>query len=382
MLLLGFLFFFTYSLTVYYINWVLVPQGVVTPAILTARDTLLQIGILISAVAIIIPSIDFKKAEEQVILYAFSAGAIVLTLGIYLGSIKSDVAIYVFYNSAAVVLILLISMLFGFLGFRGRRIVSTEVDRIAMAIMALILIINISIVMWSFSITSSGRSIAANFIILRYHSTRYAVWMVLTVFLMRFSNMSIRLNRLIVRGLIAVTIVWTLSFGLYTLDVPSQIGAGVMDGALGILIVTVLISQLKILRKQMNPHFALGTLALIWFTIAGSVALYMITLFSANQQSVPALWRLFHLMNANYSLLAGLGALALISVKYSKRLGWIVTFLFVAELINKVSTYLINVMDQKAATTLLQLGDPFFIAATLIIIYILFKETPKTNISV
>ena len=382
MLLLGFLFFFTYSLTVYYINWVLVPQGVVTPAILTARDTLLQIGILISAVAIIIPSIDFKKAEEQVILYAFSAGAIVLTLGIYLGSIKSDVAIYVFYNSAAVVLILLISMLSGFLGFRGRRIVSTEVDRIAMAIMALIFIINISIVMWSFSITSSGRSIAANFIILRDHSTRYAVWMVLTVFLMRFSNMSIRLNRLIVRGLIAVTIVWTLSFGLYTLDVPSQIVAGVMDGALGILIVTVLISQLKILRKQMNPHFALVTVALIWFTIAGSVALYMITFFSANQQSVPALWRLFHLMNANYSLLAGLGALALLPVKYSKRLGWIVTFLFLAELINKVSTYLINVMDQKAATTLLQLGDPFFIAATLLIIYILFKETPKINVSV
>jgi len=382
MLLLGFLFFFTYSLTVYYINWVLVPQGVVTPAILTARDTLLQMGILVSAVAIILPSVDFKKAEAQVILYAFSTGVIVLTLGIYLGSIKSDIAIYVFYNSAAVVLVLLIGILLSYLGLMGRRIVSAELDRIAMAMLTFILIINISIVIWSFFITSSGRAVSANFIILRDHSTRYAVWMVLTTFLMRLSPTSIRLNRLIVRGLIAVTLVWTLSFGLYTLDVPSQIIAGVMDGALGILIVTVLITQLKSVRKQMNPHFALGTVALIWFTIAGSVALYMITLFSANQQSVPALWRLFHLMNANYSLLAGLGALALLSVKYSKRLGWIITFLFVAELINKVSTYLINVMDSKAATTLLQLGDPFFIAATLLIIYILFKETPKTTVSV
>lgn len=375
LLLLGFLFFFIHIVARYYVVLILLPQGTVVPAMITVRDNLLQTGILISAVALILPSVGFKKDEERIVGYLFALTALVFMLGIYLGSIKSPAAVYVFYNSAAILLVLAAAIFLGYLGFRGKPI-GDEPERITMAALALILLVNLAIAVWSFYTTSAGRTVSANFDILRDHAARYAIWTVLAALFMRFGYPSDRFYRRIVQGLALAVLFWALTFGLYALGVQAQIISGAMDVLLGLLVVIVLLNLwgLKNVRGPTTPHLTLGTVSLVWFIVAGAVGLYMTIFFSANQLPVPGGWRLFHLINANWSLLAGLGTIALASSFSSKRLGWLLTLLFSAGMIKAVATYLVNLMDPNAATPLLLLGEPFLAVAFLLTVYILFRS--------
>jgi hypothetical protein len=387
LLLLGFLFFFFHILARYYTVLVLVPQGTVTAAVISMRDGLLQMGVLVAAVGITLPSVNFRKDEEQIVAYVFSLGAIALTLGTFLSLVKSPSAIYVLYNSGAIVLLMLLVILFGFVGFRGKRINLNEVDRIVMAVLALMLIVDIAIVVWSFSVTLSGRAVSADVDILRDHAARYAAWMVLAAFFMRFSNPDDKLYRRILGGFIVAVIFWTFTFGLFATGVKNPVTngaiyiAGVMDGVLGIMVLASLLRLLGFrgVRGPRTPHFSLGGVSLIWFIIAGAIGLYMTTFFSAFQLPVPAGWRVFHLINANWALLAGFGAVALASIKYSKRIGWLLLILFTAAMVRGVAVYLVNILDPVFANaSLLPIGEPFLTIAFIIIIYLLTVSPHRT----
>lgn len=390
LLLLGFLFFFFHIIARYYVVEILVPRGAVTTSVITLRDSLLQIGVLISAVGITLPAAKFKKDEAQIVAYVFALGAISLMLGIFLSSVKSPSAVYVLYNAGAIVLLMLLVLLFGYLGFRGKRFSLDEVDRAAMAVLALMFVMNVAILVWSFSTTLSGRPVAANIDVLRDHSSRYAAWMVLAAFMMRFSKPSNRLYHRILGGFIITIIFWAFTFGLYATGVKNPVTSGAiylsgaLDGILGLLILASLLILLgfKGIRGQMTPHFTLSGVSLIWFLVAGAVGLYMTVFFSAFQQPVPAGWRVFHLVNANWALIAGFGAVALASTNYSKRIGQLLVILFAAEMIKSIAVYIINVTNPTFANaSLLPIGEPFFTIAFIIIIYLLTTKPRRTGIT-
>ncbi len=388
LLLLGFIFFFFHILAKYYIVLVLVPRGAVTIPIVNVRDSLLQIGVLVSAVGLVLPSVNFRKDEGKIVGYVFSIGAITLSLGILLNAAKSPSAMYILYNAGAIVLLLLLVILAGFIGFRGKRVSLNEADRLATVVLTLMLVVNITVLMWSFSVTFAGRPVSPNIDTLRDHSTRYAAWMVLAALLMRLSNPNDRLYRRILWGFIATITLWTFTFGLYSTGVKNPVTngaiyiAGAMDGVLGLLILASLLSLLglKGVRGRMTPHFALGGISLIWFIIAGGIGLYMITFFSAYQQPVPAAWRLFHLMNANWALLAGFGAVALASVNYPRRIGQLLVILFAAEMVKQLAVYFVNTFNPTFANaSLAPIGDPFYAIAFIIIIYLLTARPLRTT---
>ncbi|MCL4436002.1 MAG: hypothetical protein M1503_02305 [Thaumarchaeota archaeon] len=389
LLLLGFVFFLFHILARYYTVQILVPRGAVTTSVITLRDSLLQMGVLVSAVGIILPSIKFKKDEEQIVAYVFSLGAIALMLGTFLSSVKSPAAIYVLYNAGAITLLMLLVLIFGFLGFRGKRFSLNETDRIAMAVLVLMLVVNVAVLVWSFSVTLAGRAISANLDILRDHSARYAAWMVLAAFIMRFSKPSDKFYRRILGGLIVTVIFWVFTFGLYATGVKNPVTngamyvAGVMDGVLGLLVLATLLGLLgfKGVRGRMTPHFTIGGVSLIWFIIAGAIGLYMTTFFSASQQPVPAGWRVFHLVNANWALIAAFGAVALASTNYPKRIGQVLLILFTAEMAKTVIVYFTNVINPTFANaSLIPIGEPFFLISFIIIIYLLTTKPRRTGI--
>ena len=389
LLILGFIFFFFHILAIYYIVQVLVPRGAVTIAVVNVRDSLLQMGVLVSAVAITLPSVKFRKDEEQIVAYVFTLGAIALTLGTFLSAAKSPSAIYVVYNSGAIVMLTLLVILFGFLGFRAKRFSLNEPERAAMAVLALMFVVNIALLVWDYSVALGGRPVSPNVDIMRDHSTRYASWMVLAAFIMRFSKPNERHYRRILGGFIITVIFWTFTFGLYATGVKNPVTsravyiAGAMDGVLGALIVASLLGLLGLrgVRGRMTPHFTLGGISLIWLIIAGAIGLYMTTFFSSYQQPVPAAWRIFHLMNANWALLAGFGAVAVASVNYSKRIGQLLLILFVAEMVKHIAIYAINTVNPTFANnSLLPIGDPFYAVAFIIIIYLLTTRPRRTGI--
>ncbi|MFQ6134530.1 MAG: hypothetical protein ACE5KU_01785 [Nitrososphaerales archaeon] len=375
LLILGVLFFLTHIAARYYLVLLLLPQGAVTPAMVSVRDSILQMGITVSAASLILPSAGFQRDEERIVLYLLSLTAILFTLGLYLNSLKSPIGLYLVYNSGAILTILSAAIVLGYLGFRGRRLRTEETDRTAMFVLALILVLNMVTALWMFSIVSSGRMVSPNFDVLRDHSMRYMAWTVLAAFIMKFSNPSERLYRQIILVLVTASTVWTLTFGVYTLGVPIQIVSGVMDVVLEVAFLATVLSLWGLMGKRgrVTPHFTLGSIALVWLLIAGAAGLYMTTFYSAQGLVVPSGWRVFHLMNANWSLIAGLGALALASTRYSGRLGWIVTLLFSAGMVKTITTYLVNVFDQSAATVLLTVGEPFMMLGFLVVVYLLFR---------
>jgi hypothetical protein len=392
LLLLGILFFFFHILSIYYIVQVLVPHGGVTTAVITVRDGLLQMGVLVAAVGVTLPAAKFRKDEEQIVAYVFALGSITLALGTFLSAAKSPSAVYVLYNAGAITMLMLLVLLFGYMGFRGKRFTLDEVDRAAMAVLALMLVVNTAILVWSFSITLSGRTYSANVDILRDHSARYAAWMVLAAFIMRFSKPSNKLYHRILGGFIVTVIFWTFTFGLYATGVKNIVTsgavyiAGVMDGALGLLVLAsllVLLGFRGVRGRVTTPHFTIGAIALIWFIVAGAVGLYMTTFFSAFNQPVPAGWRIFHLMNANWALLAAFAAVALAATNYPKRIGQLLVILFAAEMVKHIAVYAVNVVNPTYAnSSLIPIGDPFYAVAFIIIVYLLTTRPRRAAVAV
>jgi hypothetical protein len=379
LLILGILFFLVHIVLRYYLILVLDPQGAVTLEMVTMRDNLFQIGVIVSIASLIIPSAGFPKDESKIIFYIFSLTTIFFTLGLYLNSLKSPIGLYLVYNSGVILTILSAAILLGHLGFRGRRIRSEETNRIVAVVLALILVLNLVISLWVFSVESSGRQVSINWDILRDHSTRYAVWTILAAFIMKFSDPSKRLYRLLVLGLVTATTLWTITFAGYTIGAPVQILSGVMDTFLGVTILATLLSLWGLTGKRgrISPHFTLGSVAFIWFIIAGAAGLYMTGFYSVQGETISFGWRLFHLMNANWSLTVGLGALALASTRHSGRLGWIATLLFSASMMKTIITYLVNVFDPNAARGLLTLGEPFLMTGLLVVVFLLLKASRK-----
>jgi hypothetical protein len=242
--LLGFLFFLAHVLARYYVVLVLLPQGIAIPAMIAVRDNLLQFGVLICALALVIPSAGFKKDEERIMAYIASLTTIIIMFSVYLNSLKSISALYVFYNSAAILLAILALIFLGYFGFRGRGVSFVESYRIAMTALTLVLLINLAIAIWSFSITSVGRTVAANFDILRDHSTRYSIWVILAALFLRFSSLGESYYRRIVLGLVISVLMWTFTFGLYAFGIQIQIISGIIDTLIGLLMVVILLYTL------------------------------------------------------------------------------------------------------------------------------------------
>ncbi len=380
LLLMGLLFILLYIAARYYIVWVLLPQGALTSIIVTVRDSILQIGLIVAAASLILPSTGLKKDEETIAAYVIAPAALFLILGLDLHALKSPLAIYMIYNAGGILTVVLIAVALSYLGFRGKRVDSQDADRIAMAALAFTLVLNTALFLWIFSNLSSGKTVPINLDILHTHSLRYTAWTVLAVFLMKFSTPVGKLRRLVTLALAASSILWTLTYAGYSRGIPIQIVSGVFDVILGasFLVAALLLWGLKGKRGPITPHLAVGSIAFIWLLIAGAVGLYLIATYSVNGQPVPAGLRVFHLINANWSFTAGLAALALASIKPSK-LGWVTTLLFAAGFIQAMINYTVNITDPQAATALLNLGEPFLAAAFLTTIYQIRRPTRQTT---
>ena len=358
---------------------VLDPQELVTPVILTLRDNILQIGIIISAAALIIPSAGFPKDEEKIISYIYPIITLTYLLGLFLHASNSALAVYLIYNSGIVLIVLSIAIFLGFLGLRGKRLQASETERIATTVLSLMLILNLVLAIWTFSLISEGRTSSLNLITLLTtlgtHSMRYAVWLVAAAFIMKFSNQNEKIYRSIILVISGATIIWTLAYAGDIIGIPTIVVSGLMDGIIGI---SFLFSILTIWgffgnRGNITPHFGVGSLAFIWFLIAGAAGLYLIMFYSSSGVPVSSGWRLFHLINSNWSLTVGIAALGLASARPLGKLSWIPLILFSAAMIKSLTTYMLNIFDPATALQLLKLGEPFLLIGFIVIAFLLFR---------
>ena len=379
LIIIGMLFFSFYIIARYYIILILDPQGIVTPGIITLRDNILQIGIIISAAALIIPSAGFPKDEEKIISYIYPIITLTYLLGLFLHASNSALAVYLIYNSGIVLIVLSIAIFLGFLGLRGKRLQASETERIATTVLSLMLILNLVLAIWTFSLISEGRTSSLNLITLLTtlgtHSMRYAVWLVAAAFIMKFSNQNEKIYRSIILVISGATIIWTLAYAGDIIGIPTIVVSGLMDGIIGI---SFLFSILTIWgffgnRGNITPHFGVGSLAFIWFLIAGAAGLYLIIFYSSSGVPVSSGWRLFHLINSNWSLTVGIAALGLASARPLGKLSWIPLILFSAAMIKSLTTYMLNIFDPATALQLLKLGEPFLLIGFIVIAFLLFR---------
>lgn len=371
---IGILFFFIYIIARYYIIIILDPQGIVTPSDLSLRDSFFNIGIIVSASSLILPSIKLPKDEEKIIAYLYPIVILVYVLGLFLNASNYESAVYLIYNSGILLIIISLFMFLGFLGIRGKRLQLSETDRIATATLSLILVLNLTLTIYMFSIVSQGRTFSPNLVTLANHSLRYAVWLVLATYIMKFSKPNEKIYRSIILVLSTAIIIWTITYSGYTMGIPISIISGLMDGIIGI---TFLISALSIFgiigkRGKITPHYIVGSIAVIWLLISGITGIYLITFYSFQELSVSPVWRLFHLINSNWSLVAGISALGLASIKSFKKFVWIPVVLLFLGMIKTISIYMLNAVDSAAALPLLKLGEPFLMFGLLTVIILLF----------
>lgn len=371
---IGILFFFIYIIARYYIIIILDPQGTVTTSVISLRDSFFNIGIIISATSLILPAIKFPKDEEKLIAYLYPIVILIYILGLFLNTSNYESSTYLIYNSGIILIVISFYMFLGFLGLRGKRLQISETDRIAKTTLSLILVLNLTLTIYMFSIVSQGRFISPNLVTLANHSLRYAVWLVLAAYIMKFSNPNQKIYRSVILMLSTSIIIWTITYLGYTMGIPISIISGLMDGIIGI---TFLISALSIFgiigkRNKITPHYIMGSIAIIWLIIAGTVGIYLIIFYSFQELSVSPVWRLFHLINSNWSMVAGISSLGLVSIKPFRKFIWIPVILLFLGMIKTISLYLLNVVDSTTALPLLKLGEPFLMIGLLIIIISLF----------
>lgn len=373
---IGIFFFLIYIIARYYIIIILDPQGLVTTNVISLRDSFFNIGIIISATSLILPSAKFPKDEEKIIAYLYPIVTLIYVLGLFLNASNYESSIYLIYNSGILLIILSIIIFLGFLGIRGKRLQFNETDRIATTTLSLILILNLILTIYMFSLFSQGRSFSINLVTLSNHSLRYAVWLVLATYIMKFSKPNEKIYRSIILVISTAIIIWTLSFSGYIMGIPISIISGFMDAIIGLAFLISAISIFGIIgkRDKITPHYIVGGIAIIWFLIAGVTGIYLITFYSFQEISVSSVWRLFHLMNANWSLIAGIVALGLASLKSKsfRKYSWIPVILLFLAMIKTITSYLLNVFDSAAALPLLRLGEPFLMFGLLIIVILLF----------
>tara|TARA_B100002003_G_scaffold102642_1_gene95376 strand:- start:120 stop:746 length:627 start_codon:yes stop_codon:yes gene_type:complete len=204
---------------------------------------------------------------------------------------------------------------------------------------------------------------------------RYAVWLVAAAFIMKFSNQNEKIYRSIILVISGATIIWTLAYAGDIIGIPTIVVSGLMDGIIGI---SFLFSILTIWgffgnRGNITPHFGVGSLAFIWFLIAGAAGLYLIIFYSSSGVPVSSGWRLFHLINSNWSLTVGIAALGLASARPLGKLSWIPLILFSAAMIKSLTTYMLNIFDPATALQLLKLGEPFLLIGFIVIAFLLFR---------
>ena len=388
LLIIGMLFFFIHIIARYYIIMVLDPQELVTPVILTLRDNIFQIGIIISAAALIIPSAGFPKDEEKIISYIYPIITLTYLLGLFLHASDSALAIYLIYNSGIVLIVLSIAIFLGFLGLRGKRLQASETERIATTVLSLMLILNLVLAIWIFSLISEGRipglieGLSRDLTTLGTHSMRYAIWLVLAAFIMKFSKPNVDLRdyvgkiyRSIILVISGATIIWTLAYAGDIIGIPTIVVSGLMDGIIGI---SFLISALTIWgvfgkRGNITPHFGVGSIAFIWLLISGAVGLYLIVFYSWPGVPVIFDWRLFHLINSNWSLAVGIAAIGLASARSLGKLSWTPLILFSAAMIKSITFYMVYIDDQATGQQLIRLGEPFLMIGFIVIAIFLFR---------
>ena len=375
LIIIGMLFFSVYIIARYYIILILDPQGIVTPSIITLRDNILQIGIIISAAALIIPSAGFPKDEEKIITYIYPTITLIYLLGLFLHASNSTLAIYLVYNSGIILIVLSIIIFLGFLGLRGKRLQANETERIATTVLSLMLILNLVLTIWIFSLTSGGITSSMNLTTLGTHSMRYAVWLVVAAFIMKFSNQNAKIYRSIILVISGATIIWTLAYAGDIIGIPTIVVSGLMDGIIGI---SFLVSALTIWgvfgkRGNITPHFGVGSIAFIWLLISGAVGLYLIVFYSWPGIPVIFDWRLFHLINSNWSLAVGIAAIGLASARSLGKLSWIPLILFSAAMIKSLTFYMLYIADQATGQQLIRLGEPFLMIGFIIIAIFLFR---------
>jgi hypothetical protein len=376
LLILGISLFIIYIFFRYYIVLVLLPEGTLLPKFVSLRDNILQAGILISAASIILPSAGLSNDESKIIAFLYSITAVIFPLGLYLDASNSTLGIYLSYNSGAIFVVISSILLLYYLGFRSQPFNINDPEKITMTVLAFMLTISMIISIWIFSMTSTGRMISTNIDILNTHLLRYSIWTVLLAFIMKFSKPKERFYRSIIFILIISNLVWTLSFAGYVIEIPVQIVSGIMDAILGVAVIGAMISLLGFVGKRgkLTPHFFIANISIIWLIIAGAIGLYLITFFLYQGQDIPSGWRVFHLINGNWSLIVGFSAIGLSLGHYSRNVGWLATTFFCAGLIKSVITYLLNIYDPSTATTLLNIGEPFIMLGLFIVLLSLIKE--------
>jgi hypothetical protein len=211
---------------------------------------------------------------------------------------------------------------------------------------------------------------------------RYAIWLVLAAFIMKFSKPNVDLRdyvgkiyRSIILVISGATIIWTLAYAGDIIGIPTIVVSGLMDVIIGI---SFLVSALIILgvfgkRGNMTPHFGVGSIAFIWFLIAGATGLYLIIFYSLPGVSIPSTWRLFHLINSNWSLNVGIATIGLASARSFGKFSWIPLILFSAAMIKSLTTYMLYIFDQATGQQLIRLGEPFLLIGFLVIAFFLFR---------
>jgi hypothetical protein len=364
LIIVGMLFFSIHIIARYYVNLILMPQGMVTLSVVALRDNILQIGIIISSAALIIPSAGFPKDEEKIITYIYPIITLTYLLGLFLHASNSALATYI-----SIIIFL------GFLGLRGKRLQANETERIATTVLSLMLILNLVLTIWIFSLTSGGITSSMNLTTLGTHSMRYAVWLVVAAFIMKFSNQNAKIYRSIILVISGATIIWTLAYAGDIIGIPTIVVSGLMDGIIGI---SFLISALTIWgvfgkRGNITPHFGVGSIAFIWLLISGAVGLYLIIFYSWPGVPVIFDWRLFHLINSNWSLAVGIAAIGLASARSLGKLSWTPLILFSAAMIKSITFYMVYIDDQATGQQLIRLGEPFLMIGFIVIAIFLFR---------
>jgi len=371
MLGFGFLFLISYIVARYYIVLVLLPEGLLTQSTVYLRDSLLQVAFIISGAAIILSSIGFKKDEENIVFLIFIPATLAYLAGLYLDSVESQIGLYLIYNAGVILIALTGFMILGFLGFRSSITRSFEPDRLAKFVLAIMLTINVVVSLWEFGIASSGRIVAPEIEVFKTHLLNFSIWIVLSTYIMNIVKVNAKLFRWITTSLVVAAIIWTLSFAGYVFGFEFQILAGGMDIVLGSAFLIILLAVIRSLiqNREFTQNSILGAIGVFWLIIAGAIGLYLVLGYSSQGLDVPAGWRVFHLINANWSLTIGLSALAITQIKINVQLAWAIVILAIAGMIRAVITYLINVSDPVAANTLLNIGEPFLLIGFIIILY-------------
>ncbi len=373
---IGILFFLIYIIARYYVIVILDPQGLVTTSVISLRDSFFNIGIIISATSLTLPSVKFPKDEEKIIAYLYPIITLIYILGLFLDASNYESAIYLIYNSCIILIILSFFIFLGFLGIRGKRLQLDETDRIAKTTLSLIIILNLTLTIYMYSLFSQGIPFSLNFVTLNNHSLRYAVWLVLVSYIIQFSKPNEKIYRSIILVISSAIIIWTLSYAGYTIGIPISIISGFMDTIIGVsfFISALLIFGIIGKRNKITPHYIVGSIAIIWFLIAGVTGFYLIIFYSFQELPVSPVWRLFHLINSNWSLVAGIVALGLSSLKLYRKFIWISVILLFLGMIKNITFYIINVFDSSTSLPLLKLGEPFLMFGLLIVMFLLFLK--------